>query len=159
MTMDRQRPLAHTLVAAVVVLAVASAACDVGANGSAADADPLATVAQGSGAEALISGTLEITPSCVLLDEQDELVLLVWPADRTVWDPTNDSVVLTSHSGDVSGLTNGTEVVFSGGGSSTAEGGEPADAFIASVQWEQAPALECVHDTRWFIGDLVPSSG
>jgi hypothetical protein len=61
---------------------------------------PLAVVpGPPSGDLALISGTLEITDRCVRLGEQGNDVLLVWPADATVWNPEQRTIRYTNRDG------------------------------------------------------------
>ena len=117
---------------------------------------PLAVVSSGDGSDAaLIAGTIRVSNGCVLLDEQGSDVLLVWPADRTSWDPVNEVVSIESLEGTTVELRDGDSVTFGGGGSSAAEGGQSAGEFLASVSWISEPELSCVTETRWFIGEVV----
>lgn len=60
----------------------------------------LAVVSGGDGSDAaLIAGTIPVGGGCVLLDEQGSDVLLVWPSDRTSWDPVNEVVSFESLQG------------------------------------------------------------
>lgn len=76
-----------------------------------------------SGDEALISGTLRITDDCVLLDEGDDPVLLVWLEEQTEWDPLTETVRYGGGDGSIAVLGSGDTVSFGGGGSSESEGG------------------------------------
>lgn len=116
---------------------------------------PLAVVEQAAGAEALISGTLQIEERCVLLDERGEAVLLVWPSTTTTWDSSTATVTFATPDGQRVALRDGDTVTFSGGGSSVAEGDVSAEEFLASTEWVQAPSPGCVTGSRWSIGDLV----
>lgn len=119
---------------------------------------PLAVVAgDGSGDLALIEGILKVSDECVLLHERGEDVLLVWPADRTSWDPDTKTINYESTDGAATTLRDGDLVTFGGGGSSVNEDGIGDEEFIASVDWVAEPAPSCVVDTRWFVGDLVRS--
>ncbi|MGH9052685.1 MAG: hypothetical protein ACRDWX_06700 [Acidimicrobiia bacterium] len=109
---------------------------------------------EGSGA-ALIAGTLKVTEDCVILDEQGEDVLLVWPADRTSWNPESRTIAFETRDGQMVTLTDGDEVKFGGGGSSMEEDGLSAEAFVTSVKWVSQPQPSCVTDARWFVGDVV----
>lgn len=115
---------------------------------------PLAVVAAGSGSDdALIEGVLQVNENCVLLEERGETVLLVWPSEHVTWDAEAGVVSLTVRDRSMVELGDGDSVRMSGGGSSLAEGGLPADEFLASTDWVAAPSLDCVIDTRWFVGD------
>ena len=117
---------------------------------------PLTVVdGDGSGDLALMVGNIVISGDCVLLDERGEWVLLVWPEGRTVWDQETGAVRYTGRDGAVATLRHGDAVSFGGGGSSRLEGGLSADDFLTSIEWVAEPQLDCVADTRWFVGDLV----
>jgi hypothetical protein len=156
-------------VAVVVAVALVALACgdDTDEAGTAGAADraatnpgqswgPLSVVAgAGSGDEALIQGTLRITDDCVLLNEQGDDVLLVWPADRTTWMPETGTISFERNDGQTVPLADGDEVTFGGGGSSVDEGGMEAEDWVASLEWVSEPPSACVTDTRWSIGDAV----
>jgi hypothetical protein len=159
----------RTGVAVVLTAALAAAACgdDTDETGTAGVADPtvsnpgqpwgpLSVVpGAGSGAEALIQGTLRITDDCVFLDERGDDVLLVWPADRTTWTPETGTISFDRTDGQAVPLRDGDEVTLAGGGSSVDEGGMEAADWVAALEWVSEPPLACVTDTRWVIGDLV----
>jgi hypothetical protein len=117
---------------------------------------PLAVVAgPPSGDLALIAGTLEITDRCVRLGEQGNDVLLVWPADATVWNPEQRTIRYTNRDGATVELRDGTQVSFGGGGDSSTEGGEPPQAWANRVDWVSPPASDCLTDARWWVNDVV----
>ena len=117
---------------------------------------PLSVVpGAGSGAEALIHGTLRMTDDCVFLDEQGNDVLLVWPADRTTWTPETGTVSFERTDGQPVPLTDGDEVTLAGGGSNVDEGGMETEDWVASLEWVSEPPPACVTDTRWSVGDLI----
>lgn len=117
---------------------------------------PLAVVPppEGSGT-ALIAGTLKVTEECVLLDERGEDVLLVWPADRTHWNPESRTIAFETSDGQMLTLSDGQEVKIGGGGSSMEEGGLSAEAFVTGLNWVSGPQRSCVTDGRWFVADVV----
>lgn len=117
---------------------------------------PLAVVPPADGSDgALIQGTLRVTADCVLLEEQGEDVLLVWPANRTIWTPDDATVSFLLGEGQWQTLADGDRITFGGGGSSAAEGGLTSDAWVASIGWVAEPLPSCLTDTRWFIGEFV----
>jgi hypothetical protein len=156
----------RTGVAVVLAAALAAAACgdDTDETGTAGAPDPtvsnpwgpLSVVpGAGSGAEALIHGTLRITDDCVFLDERGDDVLLVWPADRTTWTPETGTISFERDDGQAVPLADGDEVTFGGGGSSVDEAGIKAEDWVAAIEWVSEPPPACVTDTRWSISDLV----
>lgn len=107
---------------------------------------PLAVVAR-TGDDARTEGTLRITEECVFIDSGGETSLLVWPADRTVWDPALRTVSFTRPTGEVIALRSGQVVALGGGSSTKARDGE--------VDWIAPPAPECLTDARWFVSDVL----
>lgn len=160
-------------VLAAVALTLVAAACgdqngQVASDGpadsnevsSASSWGPLAVVPPSDGSDgALIMGTLQLTPECVLLDERGEDVLLVWPADRTKWEPQSGTVSFILGDGRMVMLTDGDEITLGGGGSSVKEDGGLFDDWAASIEWVSEPPTSCGTDTRWFVGEIVASSG
>lgn len=116
---------------------------------------PLAVSDFVGGDQAVISGSIQITDDCVLLDERGESVLLVWPQGRTTWDNQEAAVLFVGPSGEQGTFRDGDAATFSGGGSSTDEDGTTAEDFLASVVWISEPNRNCLVDNRWFISDLV----
>ncbi|GBE24647.1 hypothetical protein BMS3Bbin02_00922 [bacterium BMS3Bbin02] len=116
---------------------------------------PLAVVRGGGGDEALIEGTIEITDECVFLDERGELVLLVWPSDRTEWDESSASIRFSDFDGSTTTFVDGQTVRLGGGGSSVEEGGLGAEEWVNSIEWMSVPLLSCVTDTRWSVSSVV----
>ncbi len=107
------------------------------------------------GDEALAHGTIQIDDSCVLLDEQGELTLLVWPQSRTEWDAAAGVVVFTTTTGARVEVHHVDLVTLVGEGSSEAEDGFTADQFLDSVSWVSELDPGCVPESRWFVG-LAP---
>lgn len=120
---------------------------------------PLAVAESVGGDHALISGTIQITDRCVLLDEGGDAVLLVWPHEGTTWDGEEMAVELVGRSGERAVLQDGDQVSFGGGGSSVDEDGTTASDFLESVTWISEPHRECVGDVRWFVGELANLDG
>lgn len=118
------------------------------------DWGPLAVDRTDAGMDALIHGTLVMTDECVFLDERGERVLLVWPSDRTAWDPVARTITFGRPGGGVRTIGEGDTVALGGGGSSTAEGGPAAEEWLQTVDWVAPPAPACVTDTRWFVSDV-----
>lgn len=117
---------------------------------------PLAVVQSGgAGGDALIEGTIDTSEGCVVLVERGERVLLVWPSTQTSWDSESATIHFESGQLGAVSLADGDTVRMGGGGSSAAEGGPGAAAFLASIDWIAPPPLACVTDTRWFVVDLV----
>jgi hypothetical protein len=116
---------------------------------------PLAVVRGGNGMDALIEGTIRITDDCVLLDERGELVLLVWPADRTLWDEDSAAIRFNDPNGGVTTIVDGQPVRLGGGGTSVDEGGLGAEEWRNSIEWISAPPSSCVTDTRWSVSGVL----
>ena len=113
-------------------------------SGGPVDWGPLAVVPTAGGAEALNTGTLRITQSCVFLETAGgESDLLVWPADRTRWEATAGTIGFTNSDGAELTLRDGEPVSFSGGGDSTAEGGVSGEEWLARVDWVARPDPSC----------------
>jgi len=117
---------------------------------------PLAVVSGGEGSDdALIFGTIHVGDGCVLLNEQGDDVLLVWPSDKTSWNPATEVVSFDTRRGTTLELHEGDTVSLGGGGTSVAEGGLSAAEFLASVDWVSEPDPSCVPEIRWFVGDVI----
>lgn len=124
--------------------------------GAADEWGPLAVTASTGGDLALTHGTLRIGDSCVLLEQaQNELTMLVWPADRTSWDPTTRSITFANLDGRRVTLTDGETVSFGGGGDSTEEGGVSGEAWRDGMDWVSPPGESCPLDSRWSVGEVV----
>ena len=78
---------------------------------------PLTLIETDSSMEALTYGMIEITDECVWLVNGPSRSALIWPSDRTTWDPKGQ-IVFTTGDGTTTTLTDGDEVRLSGGGSS-----------------------------------------
>jgi hypothetical protein len=103
---------------------------------------PLAVVPT-TGDDARIEGRLQITEQCVFIEvPTGERNLLVWPADRTAWDPTG-TISFRRGGDDVVSLRSGQTVAFGGGGSNRDRDGQ--------VNWVAPPASSCPMDGRWYV--------
>lgn len=141
------------IVRLLVVVAVGLAGC--GTSGGPAGSDgtwgPLA-VAEGSptGMEALLSGTVEITDTCVFLRNGDERSLLVWPSEATQWEETSRTIRYSAE-GSVE-LRDGDAFSVGGGGSSEAEDGLDDRVWAESINWAAEPDPSCFTSVREFVG-------
>lgn len=120
------------------------------------DWGPLAVGTWGTGAEALVSGTLRITDTCVYLEAAGSRdAIIVWNADRTTWLAEQQAIEYRSPDGATVVLADGDEVAFGGGGDSTAESGIDGDAWIAATTWVARPDRSCPIEVRWFVNEYV----
>lgn len=103
-----------------------------------------------TGDEALVSGTIEITDTCVFLTSGDERSLLVWPSEGTEWDDASRTIRYSAE-GTVE-LRDGDSFRVAGSGSSEAESGLGGRAWAASIPWVAEPDPACVTSTRHFVG-------
>ncbi len=154
---------------AVLVLAIAASGVWLGLSrgdgspGAGASASPtetwgpLAVVPQSSGfGEALATGTLHITDTCVFLEEAgDDLSVLVWPAERTTWNPGQQAITLENLDGRTLSMRDGDRVSLGGGGDSVTESGVSGEEWVARTEWVARPAATCPMDARWFVGEVV----
>jgi hypothetical protein len=117
---------------------------------------PLAVVPPQDGADtARTEGTLRVTDSCVFLVTTGGPVLLVWPADRTTWNPQARTVAFANFDGSTVSVGDGTPVVLGGGGDNNDESGTTTEAWLARTQWVARPAPSCPLDSRWWVGALT----
>jgi hypothetical protein len=117
---------------------------------------PLAVVPPQDGADtARTEGTLRITDACVFLVTTGGPVLLVWPADRTTWNPQARTVAFANFDGSTVTVGDGTTVVLGGGGDNDDESGTTTEAWLARTQWVARPAASCPLDSRWWVGALT----
>lgn len=107
---------------------------------------PLAVV-RSTGDDARTEGTLRITEECVFIESQGEIALLVWPADRTAWDPVARRVSFRRSNGQLVAMQSGAAVALGGGGSSAARD--------SHVDWIASPAPSCLTRGRWFVSDVL----
>jgi hypothetical protein len=96
-------------------------------------------------------GVVVITDACVFLERDDERGLLVWPADRTRWNPGDETIAFTTLEGGEVMVESGQRVVLAGGGADVREDG---DAWAETIQWARRPAPKCVTDGAWFVTDI-----
>jgi hypothetical protein len=109
--------------------------------------------------EARATGTLRITPDCVLLEHPaGGLALLVWPADRVTWVAEDSAVRFTNLDGSIVTAHDGQRLHLGGGGDSVSEGGDPGDEYINRIEWVAKPSASCPSDTRWNVGHTVEIS-
>jgi hypothetical protein len=140
----------------IVALALVLAGCGPATDGnSARDWGPLAVDDSQEAGEALMRGTINITDDCVILDEESGgEVLLVWPADRTRWDPSSRSITVQNFNGALNTFSDGNHLLIGGGASSAHEGGQSSSEWIASIEWVAEPRDACLRDVRWFVGEI-----
>lgn len=150
----RWLPLALVPAAAIVVVAVAVVLAQVPSpaqQGDAAGWGPLAVLDMDGGMDALTTGRLRVTESCVLLEiAGGESELLVWPADLTGWDEADGTIVFTDYDGTTARLRDG-EPVSLGGGENTAD----TESWLASTDWVSPPDPSCPMEVRWYVSGVV----
>jgi hypothetical protein len=134
-----------------LILALVVAGCAAPAGG---EWGPLAVADAHGGGDALIHGTIQISDDCVLLEEQGDEVLLVWPADRTRWDASSQRITFENGDGTGDTFSDGDRVVMGGGGSSLSEGGESSEEWVLSIDWVDRPSEACLRDGRWFVAQV-----
>lgn len=111
---------------------------------------PLAVIPPPGGyEEALTHGTLHVTDECVLLEDQGDDVLLVWPADRTTWNPDARTVTFENPNGATVTIEGGDELAAGGGGSGVDVSNEE---YVSRRDWISPPEPSCVTDTTWGVG-------
>lgn len=115
---------------------------------------PLAVAMSGTGAKALIGGTLEITDTCVFLTRDGEGDLIIWSAAQTAWDEASRTIVFRNRDGAIHRLVAGQQVSLGGGGFSQGEDGRPPGEFLAGIDWANPPRPECVTPVIWSVGEV-----
>ena len=149
-------PVAAALMLAVLLGQALLAGPGPDESGGPVDWGPLAVVPTAGGDQALNTGTLRTTQSCVFLETGGgESELLVWPADRTRWDAAADAIGFTNSDGTEVTLRDGEPVSFGGGGDSTAEGGVSGEEWLARVDWVARPDPSCPMEIRWYVNEVV----
>ncbi len=144
----------RTFVALTLVLALLASACGGEVAPSVDDAwGPLAVTDPDGGMDALMYGELIIDNGCVLLNEQGDEVLLVWPRRATGWDEATETVFFESSDGTVHELRDGDQLQLGGGGGSVDEGGLDQEALLAQTDWVSAPDASCLRDIVWEVSD------
>ncbi|MBA2720450.1 MAG: hypothetical protein H0U52_14600 [Chloroflexi bacterium] len=117
---------------------------------------PLAIVPPQDGTDsARTEGTLRITDTCVFLATAGGDDLLVWPADRTTWNPKARTVTFANSDGRTVSAGDGTPVVMGGGGDSNRESGSTTEAWMARTPWVARPSVSCPLESRWWVGALT----
>lgn len=116
---------------------------------------PLAVVPPQAGADqARTEGLLNISEHCVLLDTGGGPELLLWSADRTVWNPETKTITFTNFDGTKFSANDGTAVVLGGSGDSNEESGVSTAVWLARTLWVAPPDLSCPLETRWWVGAI-----
>jgi hypothetical protein len=136
-----------------VLIAALSATC---ASAVKPQWGPLAVVRTDAGMEAREEGRLVLTDECAFIERQGERMLLVWPVERTKWDPTTAEVSFERFDGQIVSVRDGQDVVLGGGGSSEAEDGLSGEEWAAQFDWVASPAPGCVGEARWLVSDVLP---
>ena len=137
---------------AVVVGAVLTAGCVGDADSDGRGVGPLAVVDADLEMLARATGVVEITERCVFLKTQEGRRLLVWPAERTVWD----------RGGRIRFEPVGGEVVEVADGDWVAVGGGPGTDLAGEVGWVNEPDPGCEAEGEWVVGahlEVVPAAG
>ncbi len=139
---------------AVVVAGLLSAGCG---GGEAAGWGPLAvTSPQEGGAEARTEGAVSLTGRCLTVDGPEGEMTLLWPEDRTSWEPEAQAVEFVTGDGETVIVRDGEHVVLTG----AAVDGSSGQEWASGMDWVSRPAEECVTDRGWVVVDLeVPSGG
>jgi hypothetical protein len=115
---------------------------------------PLAVVEEVQGADGLASGTLRIERECVFLSVPDEeMMLLIWPADITVWDRPNSGILFQPGDAETHLLQDGLRVAL-GGGDFRSDYGNGA-SWIDSVSWVARPDDSCPMEFAWWVNAVV----
>jgi hypothetical protein len=135
--------------------AAPSAAASPSASGAASQGSgPLALIPAQQGTDlALAEGTLRLTDRCVLLVQPSARVLLVWPEDRTRWDPTTKTIAFTNFDGTTVVARDG-DVISVGGSGDRNGDATAAAAWLARTTWVAPPDPSCPTDVYWFVGVL-----
>lgn len=123
---------------------------------AATQSGPLALFRSSVMMEARNEGILVVTDRCTFLERGDEREFLVWPADRTVWNPVTGTIEFRRLAGEVVIVRSGDRVVLGGGGSSRAEDGLTGPEWVSRLTWIVPPAPECLVDLRWEVSDVEP---
>ena len=71
--------------------------------------------------------------------------MLIWPADRTSWDPGSRSITFRNFDGSIVTVGDGDEVVLGGGSGAESDGG---------VAWVARPSADCSLVPNWGVGDV-----
>lgn len=117
---------------------------------------PLAVMNMSGGMDALNTGTLRITDTCVVLETAGgESELLVWPADRTRWNAAEGTISFADPEWGRLTLHDGEAVSLGGGGDSGAESGVSGAEWAASVDWVAPPDASCPMEIRWYVSEVV----
>lgn len=105
--------------------------------------------------EARNVGTLHVDAACVYLERKNgDRELLVWPADRTVWDPANRAISLRNQNGAALTMRDG-DFVEIGGGRPGAD--VSAADYATNANWEAPPAASCLIGGVWIVGEFGTS--
>lgn len=119
---------------------------------------PLAVVGPQEGADSgRAEGILRIADACTYLESRGvggDLMLLVWPADRTKWSLEGRAVAFRNYDGSTSTARDGDHVVLGGGGDSEEESGVSGDEWVAQTSWVAPPSDSCLLGSRWYVGDM-----
>lgn len=103
--------------------------------------------------EAQLEGTMRITGDCAFVESADFDLLLVWPADRTTWNPTEQSATLTSSDGTSVTWRDGDRVSMGGGASSPADDAMTGSDWVSQREWVAQPNLDCPLEHFWIVGE------
>jgi hypothetical protein len=108
--------------------------------------------------DALGGGRLRITEDCVFLQREGDDVLVVWPADRTIWKPGSRTITFEDADAGTVTLADGDQVVTGGGNGGTHLRDSSAEEWAADFKWVSPPAEECLTDVWWILGGIRKGS-
>jgi hypothetical protein len=108
-----------------------------------------------TGDQALLTGMLRVTETCVFMEAGGEPMVLVWHAPRTGWKAETREITFQNRDGTAFSFRDGIQVSFGGGGDSTAEGGVSPEDWLASIDWVSAPDPDCPLEVRWFVNEVA----
>ena len=142
-------PRLPAILAAALLLALASCAADPIASQPSSDAEPtpaLALYPTRVTHDALIEGRLINAGRCLLIATRDGTTYgLAWPAERTRWDAETAQIVIDGTSAAVG------EDVWIGGGPAAVTAQTVSDP---QWEWVQPPRAECLGDEFWIASSL-----
>lgn len=78
--------------------------------------------------------------------------LVVWPADRTLWEASRRSILFANDNGVVE-VIDGELVALTGGGTDR-RSHTHGDAWAESVHWINKPAVACPKDHPWWVSEV-----
>ena len=139
------------LAAVSLLLAACTASTDAGLDGH---WGPLAVTDPDGGMDALMVAELVVDKGCVLVSEEGEEVLVIWPKNQTGWDPAAETVLFERSDGTILELRDGDLLELGGGGDNIYEAGASRESLVESTDWVSPPDDSCLRDIVWSISDV-----